>query len=110
MIEFLQKHLTDMTRCCCIHTTLWGSLPKNPRIYFHATSRLYAAPDVTILSPGLSPAVPDKPVVNHASGAEVGAVSDQLDSVVQLDVLVVRAAGEDSTVVILEGVRSHRDG
>merc|ERR1719175_602644 len=88
--------LTDMTRCCCIHSTLWGSLPKNP--------------DVTILSPGLSPAVPDEPVVNNAGGAEVRAVSDQLDGVVQLDVLVVRAAGEHSTVVILEGVCSHRDG
>ena len=110
MIEFLQKHLTDMTRCCCIHSTLWGSLPKNSGIYLHANSRSYAAPDVTILSPGLSPAVPDKPVVNHAGRAEVGAVSDQLDGVVQLDVLVVRAAREDSTVVILEGVCSHRDG
>ena len=99
-----------MTRCCCIHSTLWGSLPKNPGIRFHATSRSYAAPDATILSPGLSPAVPDEPVVNHAGRAEVGAVSDQLDGVVQLDVLVVGAAGEHSTMVILEGVRSHRDG
>ena len=69
--------------------------------------KLVGQPDVTILSPGLSPAVPDEPVVNNAGGAEVGSISNQLDSVVQLDVLVVWAAREDSTVVVLEGVRSN---
>merc|ERR1719376_1082180 len=87
--------LADVSRSLSVHATLRVGLPKDP--------------DVTVLSPGLSPAVPDEPVVNNAGWAEVGPVSDELDGVVELDVLVVRAAREDSAVVVLEGVGSHRD-
>ena len=61
-------------------------------------------PDVALLPPGGAPAVPHDPEVRPV----LRAVADQLDAVVELDVVVVVAAGEDAAVVVFEGAGSHR--
>merc|ERR1712045_848974 len=55
-------------------------------------------PDVALLPPELSPAVPHNPEVS----AILGAISHKLDPVIELDVGVIVAASEDSSVVVLE--------
>merc|ERR1719361_3306164 len=69
-----------------------------------ARAGLSQQPDVALLAPGGAPAVPHNPVVRSF----LRAVADQLDAVVELDVVLVVAASEDPTVVILEGAGSHR--
>ena len=66
-------------------------------------------PDVSSLSPPLSPGVPHQPVVAQAL---VSPVPDQLDRVVEGDVGVVAAALVDSSSVPAPagGVHSHSQG